>query len=393
MAPSFYNYLERKKEEVVKVLQDLICIPSYESELEVVDYLAQRLRKICLPFESRKVTDKRVNISANFGENGPSLILHSHTDTIPPGDIKKWKYNPFKAVVDNNRIYGLGAVDDKASLAAMVAVFEAVVLSGIDLKGKLTLMAVGGEEVGGLGTQAEIKSGVSADAVIVGEPTQSEVCIGHKGVFRYRIKVLGEACHASQLKEGINAISKASKLVQALDSLGAELSKKIDPLLGSPSLTVTTISGGKALNTIPGDCTIDIDRRLLLGEKKEEVEKEILFVLQDLQKQDTQFRFESKLIRSIQPAKVPPEEPLVQIMLDSVSKIKGRSSKPLGFKGCCDMGFFTNWADIPGIICGPGSILRAHKINEFIAIEDLKLAVEVYANAIIRWFKVEQRSR
>jgi len=175
--------------------------------------------------------------------------------------------------------------------------------------------------------------------------------------------------------------------------LDAELSKKIDPLLGSPSLAVTTISGGKALNTIPGDCTVDIDRRLLLGEEKEEVEKEILFVLQSLQKQDAQFRFESKLIRVIQPVKVSPEEPLVQIILDSISKVKDKSCKPSGFKGCCDMGFFTNWAGIPGIICGPGSLLEAHKMNEFIAIEDLKLAVEVYANAIIRWFKVEQRSR
>ena len=72
MAPSFLNYLERKKEEAVTILQDLICIPSHESELEVVDYLAQRLRKICVPFKSRKVTDIRVNISAHFGENGPS---------------------------------------------------------------------------------------------------------------------------------------------------------------------------------------------------------------------------------------------------------------------------------------------------------------------------------
>jgi len=381
--------LSKAKKEVPSILQDLIRIPSFNGELEIVNYLSARFEALNIPYHRRRLSDKSANINAYFGGNGRSLILNSHMDTVPPGDTRKWKYDPFEAMISNNCIYGLGAVDDKASLAAMVAAFEAIVLSKVDLNGKLILMAVGGEEIGGLGTQAEVKAGISADAVIIGEPTELEVCIAHKGTFRYKIKVLGKACHASRPKEGINAILKASKLVQALDSLSDKLAKKVDPLLGSPSLAVTTISGGKASNIIPGECTIEIDRRLLPGEEKEEAEKEILSILKNLQKIDSEFQFVTEFVRSIPPARVSSRELIVQTMLNSVAKVKGGYHRPLGMSGCCDMSFFSNWARLPAVICGPGKISMAHKVDEFIAIEDLKQAVEVYINAIMRWFRVK----
>ena len=167
--------------EVVALLQELVGIPSHENEGAVVDLLCGRFRERGIPFETRLVGPPgRANVIASWGRGEPSLILNSHMDTVAPGDPAGWQSPPLAAEIRDGRLYGRGSADAKGPLAAMIVAFESIRRSHPRLQGRLILTAVAYEEESGLGTQAEVAAGARADAAIVGEPTNLQVCVAHR---------------------------------------------------------------------------------------------------------------------------------------------------------------------------------------------------------------------
>ncbi|MGQ9630509.1 MAG: M20 family metallopeptidase [bacterium] len=378
--------LELARKGAVDILRDLVRIPSYESEADVVDYLSKRYESLGIPHRTRRVAEGgRANITATWGEGERSLILNGHMDTVSPGDLGEWHLPPFGGEVSEGRMYGRGTSDAKGSLAAMVSALEAIVRSGTPLRGKLTLMAVACEEVDGVGTREEVLGGTTADAAIVGEPTGLSVHIAHKGVLRLEIKALGRAAHASNPREGINAISKMTKAIMALDELAEEISQREDPLLGRATLAVTTIEGGLARNVIPPTCTIAIDRRLIPSESPEDAQREIEGVLKRLGAEDREFRAEVRVVSSADAASTPADGEIVEVALRSREEILGGPSRVGGFNACCDMWHLANRGKIPTVILGPGDLALAHKTNEYIEIGELEKAAEIYTRIALNW--------
>lgn len=385
--------------DVVRLLQDLVRIPSHESEGQVVRYLSKRFEALGIACTTRQVGDGgRDNFVATWGEgesrrqghDTPSLIFNSHMDTVSPGDAGEWDRDPFSGDLvqgtkgSGNRVYGRGAADAKGPLAAMIAAFESIVRSEIPLQGRLILTAVAFEETQGLGTQAEVFGGTKADAAIVGEPTGLELHIAHKGVARIDVTTRGKPAHASEPWEGTNAISKMGKVILALDELSEKVSRKRDPLLGKATLTVTRIDGGIGLNVVPPRCKISLDRRLLPSENPEQAQKEIDSVLRRLG-QDPSFKAETSLFSAAEAAATPEEAPIVQETLRSRTEVLGIPSKAGGFAACCDMWHLKNQGGIPTVIIGPGKLNMAHKRDEYIEVSELEQAVEIYRNIALRW--------
>ena len=372
---------------ITEILSDLVSIPSYESEQGVVEYIEQRLRKLDVDLEFTEVDPGRQNLIASIGNGEKSLIFNSHTDTVSPGNIENWDQSPYKLTRKGDELFGLGSCDAKGSLMAMLVAFEFLASKPSILKGRLMLQAVCCEETRGRGTLTETTKGIKADAAIIGEPTELVPMIGHKGGLGVEVTVFGKSAHASSPEEGINAISNMARVIQALDTLAEDISKRCDPLIGKASLAITQINGGRATNVIPDQCVITIDRRLIPGETLKDAFDEISATIDNEKKANSSLVVSIEEKIGISPCSISPEEPIVKTAKDSIYQVTNKNREVTGFNACCDMWCLVEKANIPTVILGPGKLSMAHKVNESISINELYDAVKIYTTIALNWLK------
>jgi len=363
---------------IIELLSELVSMPSYDSEQRVVKYIAQRLDEIGASYEITEVAPGRQNLTASIGAGEQSLILNTHTDTVPPGNVENWETQPFQLTRKGDDLFGLGACDAKGSLASMLTAFELLARNTNFLDGRLILQAVCCEETRAMGTLAEVARGISADAAIIGEPTGLVPMIGHKGGLGVEITVRGKAAHGSAPQEGLNAISKMSGIVQAMDALAEEIFRRRDPLFGNASLAVTRIAGGQSCNVIPDNCIITLDRRLIPGETVDDALNEISATIDKTRQIDPDLDASMKKIIGIEPCRISLENPIVKVVEKSIAQVKGRKQEVSGFSACCDMWCLMEGAGIPTMILGPGKISAAHKANESVSVDELCEAAKIH---------------
>src|SRR2546421_3559492 len=198
---------------------------------------------------------------------GRSLMLNAHMDTVGAGGMA----DAFSPVVRDGRVYGRGAYDMKASLAAiMITAREA---SKLKLKGDLIITAVADEEVASLGTSAVLEK-YRADASIVTEPTELRLCLAHKGFVWLEVETTGVAAHGSRADIGVDAIANMGRVLAGVLDLNERLrSGPSHPLLGTGSIHASLIEGGQEMSTYPARCVAKLERRTIPGET--EVEREL----------------------------------------------------------------------------------------------------------------------
>ena len=243
-------------------------------EAEVANVIVQELQRLgYTQAELVGVSAERPNVLCHIPGNGQSektLILSTHMDTVEPVDYTR---DPWGGQIEANRLYGVGVADAKAQIAAFLYAVQALHIAGIPLSGNLLLAFVVDEEVGACspyGTQYLFERGpLQGDAALIGEPGDDKISNGHRGLYRFRLQVRGEATHTGlkaweQGKKGRNAILDVIRLGQALTEL---------PLLDTPSDTFpqrrsvltfpTLIKGGTEINIVPSFCEAYGDARLL----------------------------------------------------------------------------------------------------------------------------------
>jgi acetylornithine deacetylase len=204
---------------------------------------------------------------------GRTLLLCGHLDTVGVGAMS----GPFDARLDGDRLFGRGAFDMKAGVAAALVACRAALELG--LAGDVVVACVADEEHSSLGVQEVLAAGLTADAAIVTEPTGGEVIVAHKGFVWSEVTFRGHAAHGSRAQEGVDAIAKAGPVLVRLGALDTTLGVIGHPLLGRGSVHAGTIAGGAELSTYPGECVLTIERRTLPGETAETVEAEIAGLL------------------------------------------------------------------------------------------------------------------
>ena len=373
--------------EISGLLADLVSIPSYESEQKISQYIARRLDRIGVSYEFTQVAPGRQNLIASTGTGEKSLIFNSHMDTVPPGNVENWNHPPLKLTVDGGELFGLGACDAKGSLASMLTAFELLACNSSLLNGRLILQAVCCEETRARGTLAETRRGIVADAAIIGEPTELVSMIGHKGVLGLSVTVSGKAAHASSPHEGVNAISGMARLIKALDDLAEDISARSAPIFGNASLVVTQIQGGKASNVVPDECTITLDRRLVPGETLDDARSEILALIDQQKALDPALIISVRENIGIKPCRISLDEPIVEVVKDSVAQVRGIKQEVSGFTACCDMWCLMEKSHIPTMILGPGKLSMAHKTDEYISMDELSEAAKIYAAIALNWLQ------
>jgi acetylornithine deacetylase/succinyl-diaminopimelate desuccinylase family protein len=374
------------RERVTRLLCELVAIPSHGGEEQaVIRYLVDRFDRQGIPCRMSEMEGVPINVIAEIGAGPRVLVLNSHHDTVPPGDPALWFTDPLTPVVKDGKVYGRGAEDAKGCLAAMIVAFETLAARREALPVRVVLMAVGGEERGGLGTKVEAARGLRADAAIVGESTGLVPLIAHKGVLRLEVEVTGKAAHASDPEAGVNAIVAMAPIVLALEGLAAEIRRRAEAYTGKASLVVSTIGGGVALNVVPARCVISIDRRVLPTETEADANREIVETATRALPAGAGARVEVRKVRFVPPSITDASSPIVAAAEEAATAVLGRSVRAAGFTATCDMTYLVNVAKIPTIILGPDSIELAHQANECISIEQMALAVEVYVKTIDGW--------
>lgn len=382
--------------EIAELASRLIRIPSHwdvpTKEEEVVKAVASFLAGENIPFTLQRVEGSRNNLIATIkGEGGGrSLALSGHLDTVPPYNME---VEPFAAKIEGGRIYGRGAVDMKGPVAAMLMTLAAYRRSGITLKGDLIFAGVLAEETNSDGSETLIRSGFRADGAIVGEPSDREYAIGHRGLEWIEVEFFGKTAHGGVPQDGVNAIVHAAKFINRIqEKIVPKLALREHPHMGPSVMNFGRIEGGTQPSTVADHCVVKMDRRYISSESLEGVIAEYQEVLDELSREDPTFRAELKLMDLGKmahfyhaPLETPPDDPIVKAVVDSIREVSGIEPRMTTRRGWTDAAIFGHFGKIPTVVFGPGSLSRSHGKAEFITLDELEEGFRTYVSIAIRF--------
>lgn len=313
------------------------------------------------------------------GLSSRRVVLEAHMDTV---SIKGMSIAPFDPVISQGRLHGRGAVDDKAGLAAMMHAVASIKADKITPPCEVWLAAVVDEEFSYRGV-VKLCEGLQAEAAIVAEPTEMRLVVASKGVLRFRIVTEGKAAHSSKPHLGVNAISHMSRLVLAVESMNTRLAGRKHPLLGAATLNIGVIAGGVQVNLVPDQCEIEVDRRLLPGEKPVDVMLDFQELLDNLAVLHPGFsaRIECPLLLVDEALDTPIDASPVSTARRVLRSMK-LNDRPCGVPFGSDASKLSR-AGIPAIVFGPGSIDQAHAADEYVELVQVKQAMEFYRRWVL----------
>jgi len=378
--------MEEMQKLIFEIASKLIKTPGHN---ELDDYerhtalkLAELLRQNGVDCDTPEAAPGRLNVAARIkGGAGPRLLLTTHLDTIPPGGMAG-AYNP---AVDGGRLYGRGAVDVKGTLASMAAVMIHLKEQNITPPGDVMFVGVAGEESGSVGMRALVSSdGWRPDIAVIGEPTGLQVCAAHNGIIWAEVEFFGKATHGSKPENGINAVYKAIDFIHAIrGELLPKLAERSHPLTGVSTLNIGMIKGGTRPTVVPASCTVGFDRRFIPSETREGVADELKGVLEELRRNDPDFRYEFRITMGGGDEALPPldtraDSPVVKTVLGAVARVVRKQPVVKGMAGWTDAALANAAWKVPAVIIGPGDITQAHSDDEYVELSQLFDSYRLY---------------
>lgn len=376
-----------ERAQMVDFLRRLVQTPAHSSqEGAIADLVMAELRRVGV--EDVRV-DRAGNVVARIGDPaGPVLLYDAHMDTAEPSS-GPWPHPPYEAVVEDDVLYGLGAADMKASIAAMVYGAKRLVESRIDLHGSLVLAFLVQEEVcEGCALKVLVEEeGIRPDWVLIGKPSNLQIMRGQRGRVMLKVTVHGKSAHASNPALGQNAITAASRLIFGIDLLAADL--PVDPFLGPGDIAVTHIeSGAPSLNTIPDVCTFYVDRRLTLGETATRAQAQIESIIERegihadveivryMTSSYTGYPFDTR--EAFHAWVLDEEHELIKALATAVRQVKERAPVTSHWSFSTDGVYSMGEANIPTVGFGPGDPRYVHTVEEQVQLDDVTRAARVY---------------
>lgn len=309
---------------------------------------------------------------------GSRLVLNGHLDTVPVDELSLWTVDPFGAEIRDGFLYGRGACDMKAGLAAQVAVAHDLLATDARLRGDLVLHFAVGEECGEPGTLSLIQAGHVGDVGVVTEPTQLEVSVATRGLVTMQIRVHGRSTHASRAEEGINPVAKLDRVLGAVGGYRLQVKQGRHDLLGSGSCTPTVVRGGVKQNAIADNCDLFLDRRLLPGETPEGEVARLRGFLDQLRADDPEFDYTlSHLPYPFEPAEIAQDSPIALRLQETAAEALGVQPRIVGTPFSCDVRNLVNDAGMDAVIYGPGNVAECHCVDERVSIQQVNDTVTV----------------
>ncbi len=309
----------------------------------------------------------------------PALIINGHLDVVPVA-AEAWTRDPFDPHIEDDRLYGRGTADMKGGIAAAICALSVLERAGRTRACDLVFHLVADEERGGrLGTAALLRDGlIKADACLVPEPTDLQLCVAERGLLQGQLTVKGRPGHGSRPREAVSAIENAAHLVLALHA--ADFGDPDHPLLGQPTANVGFIRGGNAYNTVAESCVLGVDRRVLPGATEDGTVAELRAKVDAAGVEGLRYTFDVDTFGEA--SEMPADEPWVKQVGAAVERGTGRQPGIIGMSFTTDARFMRNQAGIPTVVCGPGAVEQAHANDEWVAISRLIDATAAYAELL-----------
>jgi acetylornithine deacetylase len=388
----------------VELLSDLVAIPSVNpmgrrvdgppfGEERLTEFLERFCRSLGLIVGRQSVGPGQDNLIARLDgdrrspHGGPLVVFDAHQDTVP---VEGMTIEPFRPAVRGGRLYGRGACDTKGGMAAMLAAVARLAELPPQARPTVVLAFTVNEECGfsGISTlvrqwQADPPPGPESiparrpDAAVTAEPTGLSVVVAHKGAIRWRCHAHGRAAHSSHPEWGDNAIYKMARALGVLERYQRDVVGTLasHPLCGPATMSVGTIQGGVSVNTVPDQCTIEIDRRCPPGESPAAAQRHAIEYLAREAGLGADLTHESPSMQG-PPLSDADNGPLAERLAAAVREMGG-AGRTIGVPYATDAAFYCQ-SGVPAVVFGPGQIEQAHTPDEWIELDQLHAAAEIY---------------
>ena len=376
------NNIDTIFKDSLKILSDLIAFKtvSGEDNNSLINYCDEILKKLgATSFKTFDDEKKRVNLFATIKSKKPngkkSVILSGHTDVVPVS--KSWSTDPFKATIKGDKLFGRGSCDMKGFIACTLA--YAPIYAKENLNRDIHFSFTFDEETACQGAPLLIKElknrGIIDGICIVGEPTNMKIIDAHKGCYEYTTYFEGLAGHGSAPEKGVNAVEYATRYISKLMDLREILKSKVpkNSVFDPPYTTIGIggISGGIARNVIADKCRVDWEMRPVIKEDGEFVHNELNeFVNKELLPEMKKIFPKSSIKKEIIGEIIGFNKVNKSEACEFISNLTGDNSREVVSFGT-EAGLFQE-IGISTVVCGPGSIEQAHKVDEFIALDQIK---------------------
>jgi succinyl-diaminopimelate desuccinylase len=419
--------IEAKRAEVIALTQDLVRIPTVNPPGDAYEacarFLGERLAKRGFAVEYIRARGApgdsdaypRTNVVARYDSGSPGACVHfnSHIDVVEAGS--GWTMDPFGGQIKDGKVYGRGSCDMKGGLASSVIACEALIESGLLLHGALEISGTVDEESGGfsgVGYLAErgYFSKPRVHHVIIPEPLGVDrICLGHRGVYWAQVETRGRIAHGSMPFLGDSAINHMSAFIHLLETqLNPQLVMRTTQEPVQPpgarvsTLNINSIHGGQVEQRYAVDargwptadlpapvvahsCRAVLDRRFIAEENLDDVKREILEMLQELQRTRPGFDFHIQEIMSFVPTATPQDAPVVDATARAIARVLGRQPSYISSPGTYDQKHIVRTGHLKDVIAyGPGILDLAHQPDEYVGIQELVDSAKIMALAALQ---------
>ncbi len=399
---------------LLALLGDLVAIPSLDGtpeEFAVQQHVAEWMRANGLevdaweldfpalqrhPQASWEVERARglgVVASLGAGMGGRSLIFNGHTDVVPAGDMANWLHPPFAATVADGRVYGRGSVDMKGGLCCALFAARAIQAAGVQLRGRLMIESVIGEEDGGIGTLAAVLRGYHADGAVIMEPTELRIAPAQAGALNFRVTVPGLSAHGCVREEGVSAIEKFFPVYTALMALererNANASSGLYARYALPyAICIGTVRAGTWASSVAESLECEGRYGIAIGENIPAAQRQLEQAVAAAANADPWLRDHPPVVEwwggRFEPAAIAADHPIAATVAGAFADAGGTPQLE-GMTYGADMRLLVNVGNTPTVMFGPGDVRVAHRPDEFVPLDDLLAAARTLALTALRF--------
>ena len=406
--------VEELSEELVEFAAELVRLPTVnppgECYRECAELIGEQLRELDFDVDYVEALHRpehterhpRVNVVGlrEGGRQRPLVHVNGHFDVVPVGE--GWTVDPFGGEVRDGRLYGRGSADMKAGLACGIFAAEALRRAGIELHGSVEISGTVDEESGGFAGVAHLaESGHLSDRrldyAIIPEPLNVDrICVGHRGVYWFKVIAHGRIGHGSMPFLGVNAIRESGALLEAVRN-------ELEPMLAdrwtempvvpdearAATININAILGGQAgeqpqTPCVAPYCETIFDRRFLIEEGFDVARAEIVALIEEVESHHPDWRFELEDLMVVHPTLTPEGSPLVAALEGAIGHVLGRPAVQVASPGTYDQKHFSKIGGVHHCVAyGPGQLEQAHQPDEWCGVQDMVDATKVMALALI----------
>jgi acetylornithine deacetylase len=408
-----------RREEAVRLLQELVRTPSVTGEEGAVGVVVERaFSERSLVVDTWSATpeemepyvehvgeqssyENRPNVVGvrRGSEGGRSILLNAHIDTVDPGDPAAWREDPLSGTIEGDLLYGRGSCDMKGGLVTHLLALDALSDLGLTLRGDVTVAATVGEENGGLGALSTLLRGYRADAALITEPTRLALVPAQGGSLVFRLKVLGRSAHAAVRDEGVSALEKFVPIFENL----RELEQERNALLSHPlyegvrnkvPINIGLVRAGNWASTVPESLVAEGRVGLIPGEEVDPFKDLISERIATVAGRDPWLReHPPELIwfgGQFAPTEVPPDAPICEAVKKAHERVTGEEPLVEGVPYGADMRLFVRFGEMPCVMYGAGDVNVAHAPDEHISVTELLTAASTLACLLADWCCVDE---